>query len=148
MHTLSDNTSDHQVMELFVEGLNQRLHQAGADGAERAFGVGCGLGLLPVATAILLLLLFKVINLILAVILTLLGMLALLSMAALLANLARVNVTRRAYRSGVQAEIRAYLSVHGMTRQEFDALVANLLPEDAPLRACMALFPFSETLEE
>lgn len=148
MQALTGQTSDHHEVELFVDGLNRQLHQAGADGAERAFGIGCALGILPVVTGILLLLLFKVINLILAVILALMGMLALLGLAALLANLARTNTTRRAYRSGVQAEIRAYLNEHRMTRQEFETLVANLLPEDAPLRACMELFPSSEALEE
>lgn len=122
----------------FVESLNEKLRDAGAESAERAFGMGCALGLFPAVTIIAVLFIFGVINLILAVILLGMVLLALVGIAMLLASRARINALKRTYRTSVKPEIARYLDENNLTRQQFDQFVNELLPEDAPLQTYLA----------
>lgn len=117
-----------------VESLNEKLRSSGAGGAESAFGLGCGIGLIPVIGFILLLWVFGVINLILGMLLLVVGLLALAGVSILLANLARSNAFKRVYRTEVEPEIIQYLSRQHLSRQDFDSLAFQVLPLDAPLQ--------------
>jgi hypothetical protein len=122
----------------FAERANRKLAVAGGESAERAFGMGCAIGILPAFLAILVLFIFQVINLVLAFILAMLAGLALVGISALLATRARANTTRRLYEAEIQAEIQAYVDESHMSREQFDTLVYRLLPSDADLRAFLA----------
>jgi len=113
--------------------LNERLLSAGSSSAERAFGIGCGLGLVPVIAIAFILFILGVVNLILAVVVGVLSLLFLVSFAALLASIARANVVKRTYQSDVLPAIEQYLIESGMSRVEFDTRVAELLPGGSPL---------------
>jgi hypothetical protein len=117
-----------------VESLNEKLRSSGAGGAESAFGLGCGIGLIPVIGVILLLWVFGVVNLILGMLLLVVGLLALAGVSILLANLARSNAFKRVYRMEVEPEITQYMSRQHLSRQEFDSLAYLVLPLDAPLQ--------------
>ncbi|MGW8249048.1 MAG: hypothetical protein ACWGO1_00270 [Anaerolineales bacterium] len=117
-----------------VESLNERLRATGAGGAESAFGLGCGIGLLPVVGITLLLWIFGVVNLILGMMMLVVGLLALAGISILLANLARSNTVKRVYRTEVEPEIVRYLSRQRLSRQDFDTAAYQLLPVDAPLQ--------------
>jgi hypothetical protein len=124
-----------QVEELrqLASDMNDKLFSAGSSSAERAFGIGCGLGLLPVIAVAIILYVLGVINLILAVVVGVLAVLFLVSFAALLASIARANVVKRTYQSDVVPAIEKYLYETGRSRAEFDTLVAELLPQGSPL---------------
>ncbi len=127
-----------EEVERFAEGLNQRLAVAGGESAERAFGMGCALGILPTLLIILVLFLFQVINLVLAFILAAMGGLALVGISALMAFRARANTTRRKYEGEIDTEIEAYVQANQLSREQFDTLVSGLLSKDADLQAFLA----------
>jgi hypothetical protein len=132
--------SEEQTQELIgmVESLNERLRSSGAGGSETAFGLGCGIGLIPVVGVTLLLWMFGVINLILALFILVFGMLALAGISILLANTARSNAFKRVYRTEVEPEIVQYLSKQRLSRQDFDNLAYQMLPLDAPLQGYLS----------
>lgn len=121
-----------------VESLNEQLRSSGSGGAEIAFGLGCGFGLIPVVGITLLLLVTGAINLILAMFLLVVGLLALSGISILLANMARSNAVKRVYRMEVEPEIVQYLSRERLSRQEFDTLAHLMLPPDAPLQGYLS----------
>jgi hypothetical protein len=136
----ADSLAPDQVVELqqLATTLNDKLLSAASSSAERAFGIGCGLGLIPVIAVAVVLYVLGVINLILAMILGVLSILFLVSFASLLASIARANVVKRTYQSDVIPAIEKYLHDSGMNRVEFDTLVAEMLPQEAPLQAFLS----------
>lgn len=125
-----------QTQELvgFAELENEKLRAAGAESAEQAFGLGCGLGLVPTVIIIIVLFVLKVINFILAIVLLGMGLLAVVGIGMLLASRARVNAASRTYQTSVEPEILQYLDEHDLTPQQFGVIVQEQLPENAPLR--------------
>lgn len=117
-----------------VRDWDERLRQAGVGSAEQAFGMGCGIALLPTLAVIGLLLIFRVINIILAAVLLVMALLVLAGLGMLFANIARTNNARRTYETSIQPEIASYLQQTGMPRAEFERQVVALLPADAPLQ--------------
>lgn len=126
--------SEHPEITVFVESENEKLRAAGAESAEQAFGIGCGIGLLPTVIIIIALFAFNIISFILAIILILMGLLAVVGICMLLASRARVNAEDRFYRSIVEPEILRYLDELGITPQQFREVVNEQLLDNAPLR--------------
>ena len=123
-----------ETLKQLAETANEKLHLAGASQAEMAFGMGCGLGFGPIALIVLLLLVFHVINFILAFMLWLLAALALVGVSTLLAIQARGRKTDRIYRAEVQPEIENSLRALSLDRKSFDRLARQSLPPDADLQ--------------
>lgn len=123
-----------QELAQLAETLNEKLRDAGSSSAERAFGIGCGAGLLPALIVILLLLLFRVVNVILGFTLLVMALLALLGVGMLAASVARSNAIRRVYREQVEPEVAQFRARHQLSGPTLDALLLPLLPEGAPLR--------------
>ncbi len=136
----TEDRTEGQVLEItgMVEALDERMRSAGAGGAEVAFGLGCGIGLIPVVGVTVLLWFFSAVNLILALFILVVGMLALAGISILLANIARSNAFKRVYRMEVEPEIARYLSKEHLSRQEFDTLAFQALPPDAPLQGYLS----------
>jgi len=70
-----------QELTAFVEELNEKLRSAASSSAERAFGLGCSIGLIPVVIVAVVLYSMRIINLILAV---LVGIMSVMSWQVLL----------------------------------------------------------------
>lgn len=135
-------------LEDAVLAWNERLRDAGAQGAERAFGLGCGIGLLPILILIAVLFIIRLINVILAAILVVIAFLALTGISALGAYYAQVNNMRRVYRQEVEPEIALFLAEFELERQDFDTLIYPMLPERAPLSLYLSpVFPAQESAE-
>jgi hypothetical protein len=137
---LSPSLTPEQLQELknLVERLNEKLRAAGSGSAEQAFGIGCGIGILPSILIITILLIFGVIDLILAAILVVVAALALVGISTLLALKARANATRRIYQRDIEEEILQYLRIAELSRPQFDTLANQILPEGAPLQEFLA----------
>jgi hypothetical protein len=131
---MSQRSAQPQEIAEFVLSENEKLRAAGAESAEQAFGIGCGLGLLPTAIIVIVLFVFKVINFILAIIFLLMGLLAVVGISMLLASRARVNAEDRTYRVTVEPEILQYLDEVDITPQQFREIVQEQLLDDVPLR--------------
>ena len=119
----------------FIESENEKLRAAGAESAEKAFGIGCGLGLIPAVVIAVVLYAFSVVNFILAMVLLSMGLLAVVGISMLLASRARINAERRSYQDTVKPEIIQYLTEVEFTPQQFSEIVDQQLPVAAPLRA-------------
>ena len=143
----ASNLSDEQTQEVvrLAESLNERMMSSGSRGAELTFGLGCGVGLIPVVGIIFLLFVFGAISLIPAFFLLVVGLLMLAGVSILLANLARNNARKRVYRTEVEPEIAQLLSKQNISRQEFDTLAYQWLPADAPLQPFLSRVLAEET---
>ena len=135
METAALTDEGRQELVSLVEKLNDEMKSSGSSGSEKAFGLGCGLGLLPVIGIILFLFVFQVINLVLAMFLLVVGLLGVAGISALLASLARSNTHKRIFREVGDPEIVQFISQYHLSRQAFDTLARQILPEDAPLQA-------------
>lgn len=132
------NTELEQDLESFALAMDEKLRDAGSSSAERAFGIGCGLGLIPIGGIIIFLYIFQVLNIILVVLLGFLGVLFLTGFSALLASVARANTVRRIYTEDVQPEIEGYTQRNRISREQFDTQVAQMLPVGAPMQAYLS----------
>jgi hypothetical protein len=132
-----------QTRELaeLVEGANEKLLSAASSSAERAFGLGCGLGLIPVAIVAIVLYSARLINLILAVLVGIMSVMFLVGVAALLSSIARANTLKRTYQREVEPQINSFVAQYNLTRQQFDTLASQVLPEEAPLQIFLKPLP-------
>lgn len=132
-------TQEHNLeLKQFAEGLNEQLRSASSGGAEQAFGLGCGLGLIPVLGMILVLWTSRVVSLIPALLLVVIGLVALVGVSLLLAQVARSNASRRVYQADIEPEIDRFLNERKIPRQLFDDVASQSLPADAPLQAFLS----------
>jgi predicted membrane-bound spermidine synthase len=136
MRTDSSELTPEQAMELrqFAESLNDQLYISSSSGSEKAFGLGCGLGLLPVLGVILVLWLVGALSLIPALFLSVVGLVTLVGISLLLAQVARLRAIRRIYSAEVEPEIVTFINEQQIDRQIFDAIASQSLPGDAPLQ--------------
>jgi hypothetical protein len=110
-----------------VESWNETLRAAGAGSAELALGLVIRLGFLPVLGIAIILLVFKVVNVILAFVFFVIISLVLLGVSTLVSERARRNAMQQVYHSQVEPEITQFMLRHGLHRDQFDALVRPLL---------------------
>jgi hypothetical protein len=121
-----------------AEGWSDQLSIEGAAGAEQAFEIGCGLGLIPSVVLIIALWGFGVIPLILAAVMMVIALLLLAGISMLIANVARHSAIKRMYQTTIAPDIAQFLSNRHIPRQSFDDTASRLLPEDAPLQAFLS----------
>jgi hypothetical protein len=122
-----------------AESLNDQLRSSSSSGAEKAFGLGCGLGLMPVLGVILVLWITGVLSLIPALFLSVIGLIALVGVSLLLAQVARQRAAQRIFSTELEPEIIKFSSEQQIDRRVFDHIASQSLPADAPLQ--VFLFP-------
>jgi hypothetical protein len=122
----------------FAQAMNENLRTSTGSGAEVAFGLSCGIGLIPVVGIILLLLALKVVSLIPGLMFLVIALLGLMGISMLLANLARSNAQKRIFRTEIDPEIVRFIDEQKINRQVFDTLASQALPPDAPLQAFLS----------
>ena len=128
----------------FAQAMNENLRTSTGSGAEVAFGLSCGIGLIPVVGIILLLLALKVVSLIPGLLFLVIALLGLMGISMLLANLARSNAQKRIFRTEIDPEIVRFLDDQQINRQVFDTLASQALPADAPLQAFLSPLTLDE----
>lgn len=127
-----------QEVAEFAQAINENLRTSTGGGAEMAFGLSCGLGLIPVVGIIVSLLVFKIVSLIPALFFLVIALLGLVGISMVLANVARSNGQKRVYRTELEPEIDQFLSKQHIDRQSFDYHASQALPPDAPLQAFLS----------
>ena len=130
--------SQRQEVTRFAQVVNENLRTSTGSGAEVAFGLSCGIGLIPVVGIILSLLVFKVVSLIPGLLFLVIALLGLMGISMLLANLARSNAQKRIFQTEIEPEIVQFVNDQNLTRQAFDTLACQALPPDAPLQAFLS----------
>jgi len=129
----------------FAQAMNENLRTSTGSGAEVAFGLSCGIGLIPVVGIILLLLVLRVVSLIPGLLFLVIALLGLMGISMLLANLARSNAQKRIFQSEINPEIVRFIDDRQINRQVFDTLACQALPADAPLQAFLSPLTLDET---
>jgi predicted phage tail protein len=117
-----------------INAANQDLVKAGTGAAESAFGLGCSLGTIVGLLILVVVLLLGARNWILLAILAMGIALVAAGVSALISTRAKSATMGATYDRQVKAQIDGYVRTTGITRQEFDSLVNEVLQPDAPLR--------------
>jgi hypothetical protein len=127
-----------QALRQLVETSNQDLVARGTSAAESAFGIGCSLG--GMATLVLVLATFALggRDWTSLAIVALVAILISTGVSAFLATRARSATVTATYQRVVGPEIDKYVRANRITRPEFDALAAEMIPKGAPLRSYLA----------
>jgi hypothetical protein len=141
MDMITLTTEQTQELTALVEDLNERLRSAASSSAERAFGIGCSLGLMLVVIVALVLYSLHIMNLILAVLVGIMTVLFLVGAASLLSSIARSNTLKRTYQREVEPEINQFTARYGLPRQQFDTLASQILSDGAPLQIFLEPLP-------
>lgn len=141
MDTITLTTEQTQECTSLVEELNEKLRSAASSSAERAFGIGCSLGLMLVVIVSLVLYSLRIMNLILAVLVGIMSVMFLAGAASLLSSIARSNTLKRTYQRDVEPEINQFTVRYGLPRQQFDTLASHILPHGAPLQIFLEPLP-------
>ena len=131
----SSEASPEQAQEFnqIVQAWNEKLRLTGADSAELALGLLVRMGFLPGLGIVLLLFIFKVVNVILAFVLAVIIGLVLLGVSMLVSERARWNAMQQVYHSQVVVEIAQYARAQRLNRRQLNALAEPALPAGAPL---------------
>jgi predicted membrane-bound spermidine synthase len=125
-------------LKQLAESLNDQLRSSSSSGAEKAFGLGCGLGLLPVLGVVLMLWVTGVLSLIPALFLSAIGLIALVGVSLLLAQVARQRAAQRIFSTEIEPEIITFSSEQQIDRRVFDYIASRSLPADAPLQVFLS----------
>lgn len=133
--------SQRQELSELTSASNERLEQAGAQGAEQAFGLGCALIGLPLALLILALFVLGVFPLITAFIAWVMGAMVVLGAITLVSFNAKKRAIGETYRKNVGPDIQAYLNQSQIQEERFNSYVSASLPEGAPLRTFHTILP-------
>lgn len=116
-----------------IEKSNEKLTAAAVDSSDRAFNLGCSLGLLPAILFTLLSFLLTGGSWAASAIIALLMVIAVLGLANLAAYISRANTVKRVYENEVQSAISALRGELNLPVEDFDQVILESLPEGAPL---------------
>lgn len=123
-----------QDPDAFIIQMNEKLFSAGAGNAEIAFGLGCVIGIIPFGIVVLLLFILGMRGWAAFGIAFLIGILLITAISTYLASRARTGAIRGTYDREVEPAIQEYLGTHGIERHEFQQIMNQVLPQDAPLK--------------
>jgi hypothetical protein len=132
MNTEEHPPSPQDEITAVIEALNTQLMDESAENAAHAFNLGCILSGLLVGVIVILVWLWRHwIAAFMALLLT--GLIA-VSISTYIANRARANSISHIYEQNIQPQIQDILQQHKLSHDEWQALVAETLSEEAPLR--------------
>ena len=123
-----------ETLTELIETCQETLDQAEESSANRAFNLGCSVGLIPAALFVLLAYILSKGSWIAAAITSLLMVIMLMGFASLSASIARKNTLQRTYQEKVKPSIEAALAEMGVNRSSLDALADEMLPVGSALR--------------
>ncbi len=149
LHTAGAGSTPAQLgdMEAMAVSLNEVLIENGADIAERAFNLGCGMSSVLVIGATVLAYFLTDRNWIVAFITVIMAVLAALWAIMLITDISRQRAMRRIYQEEVAPRMNDYAHTHGLYRESFDEVAHTTLPETAPLRQFIPPLPEPEEPE-
>ncbi|MFZ5809187.1 MAG: hypothetical protein ACOY16_07885 [Chloroflexota bacterium] len=133
-----------EELSAWITRQNDDLWSTGSGSAEQAFGLAVWLGGLPILLVVLLLWVFKLVNLITAFIVLVFCALLLIGLTSLLAQQARVNAIRRKFKEICLPEIKKELNQSNITEYDFLLQAKAVLPDDAPMLKMLTEFPLNE----
>jgi hypothetical protein len=135
-------------LQTFITTLEEKLVSAGAGSAELAFGLGCGISIVPIGIVLLVLYILGVRGWVGLVLIALIGVLFATAISTYLASRARTSAIRRTYSREVEPQILQFLNDHKLDRDEFEREAAQVLPPNAPMMKYLAAKSHTTDLRE
>lgn len=132
---------ERQSLERLALEANQKLEEAGQNGASQAFNLGCTVTALPAAILVLLVFVLTRGNWVAAAVTLVLAMTAILGFANYAAYTARAKTMERTFQGTLSPEITRTLKTMDLPPARFDQAADAALPEDAVLRKFLNLPP-------
>lgn len=126
-------------LKTLAETANEELEGLVNEAVNRAFNLGCFVGLVPAALFALVTFLVTGPSVTGAAIALLLAVLGLVAFANLAATITRRNAMPRRYRADILPNVEAALKQYGYTMAEFQQAVHQTLPQTSLLARMMAL---------
>ena len=125
-------------LETLLVELDKHLSSASASFGEQAFGIGCSVSIVPLGIVLLLAFILGARSWIALGLVALGGLILAVAFATFVASRARAGALERIYRDEVAPQIEQYLAEQTLKHEELTQQAAILLPENAPLRRCLA----------
>lgn len=138
--------SDEQDMDVdtFLTAMNEKLTSAGTGNAELAFGMGCGISIIPIGIVLLVLYILGLRGWVGIGLVVLIGVLLATAISTILASRARASTINRTYARDIEPQILQYLQDHQLEHDDLIRAAGQALSSDAPL---MKYFAFEHRPE-
>jgi hypothetical protein len=120
-------------IDAFVASINEKLTKAGTGNAELAFGMGCGISIIPIGILLLVLYILGLRGWVGFGLVVLIGVLLSTTISTSLASRARTSAIRQTYARDIEPQILQYLREHKLEQDGFQEAAVQVLPSDAPL---------------
>ena len=121
------------AIQSFAASANEQLAREGAEIADRAFNLGCGMSFFVIFLICTLVYFLGGRNWILVILAFILSTIALLWAVVLLTDVSRNRAIRRVFVEDIQPKINNFLRRHHIHISDFEAVVHRSLPEGSPL---------------
>jgi hypothetical protein len=135
-------------IDAFVASINEKLTKAGTGNAEIAFGMGCGISIIPIGILLLVLYILGLRGWVGFGLVVLIGVLLSTTISTALASRARASAMRQTYARDIEPQILQYLQEHKLERYGFQEAAVQVLPSDAPLLKYFAAESQSAAMRE
>jgi hypothetical protein len=118
----------------FILDLEDQLEEAGQISANRAFNLGCWIGLVPAGVLITLIFFLSEGSWVVTLVSAVMIMISLIALANLAAFLAKSRSMNRRYDDQIKPQIGIKLEEFELTDDEFNQIMIDMLPKDSALR--------------
>lgn len=140
--------NEQQDLAAFIDETNQRLEDETMENANRAFNLGCMVGLLPAGLVVLLSYFLTKGSWIPVGITAVLMFIALMLFTNLAAYTARNRTMERVYEEQIAPTIEVKLSEYQVNEDEFSQIADEVLPAGAMMRNYLSIHTFHYTTSE
>jgi hypothetical protein len=136
-------------LQTFIVTLNEKLTSSGAGNAELAFGLGCGISIVPIGILLLVLYMLGIRSWVGLSLTALMSVLLATAISTYLATRARTGAIKQAYNHEIEPQILQYLKVHDLDLDEFQRAAEQVLPPNASIMKYLAAnSPITDLREE
>lgn len=121
MIVLPDNVMENQnqELEIFLEKIDEQLEESGRLTANRAFNLGCWLGLVPAAVLTLIVFLLSEGSWVVTIVSAVMILISLIALANLIAYISKNRAIKRTYFEEIEPQIDAEIRRMNITLPEF-----------------------------
>jgi hypothetical protein len=131
-------TDNDQAITEYIRDLEGQLEEAGQISANRAFNLGCWLGLVPAGMLTLLIFFLSEGSWIVTLVSAVMILISLIALANLAAYFAKSKSMSRRYDDRIKAQVAKILEEFELTGDEFNQIMVDTLPGDSVLKKLMS----------
>ena len=122
---------NNQELDHFLEKIEEQLEDSARLTANRAFNLGCWLGLVPAAVLTIIVFLLSEGSWVVTVVSAVMILISLLALANLVAYISKKRALRRTYVDEIQPQVEAEITRLNISTSEFYEIAAGILPPDS-----------------